>query len=573
MNMKKTIAGVMAGAMAVSAMATMVSADQDSISLTYDLKKYVEVKNDTKGKLQLVLNFVNGASDYGFNLANTDAKGPYIEFDASGQYVTLAHSIGADWDLKDVEVSFTSLKNLITDAPQTTITRKLYDSDISDQNQKDQYTLNGFTPYKLDGTGVKLYLDTVGSAATAAADTLVISGFNNETLGQTSSAYAYSFQQGYVKLTYELPTIIVNDPTSAWMNPDENAYPGLGWLGSTNISAYINAILGLDTTKETNLGANDFAANTNVSHAGILGTPQPLAVGSFTAGANSEKIYPLKSSLNNPANVTQALVERKAGGKYYTNPVAVLNDAIANNENVVFEFKSYNGYVATAKTALFTGWALDVDRAYGYQVCQYDWYNPTFGQHLYTNLDNSYSLMGSTEFDMYGSYSSAWAQNLFTGAIVVNSGLTMQLSDTDKFNWGSDTLSFDWFTITDEGKVTEAKTFLTKMLLYTPVDWYWDSLTVTVGNLETDEVEPGAGALDDGDEIDDGGDEIVIDPVDTIDDPVVVDTEPVVVTEAPVTEATPVAPVSSPKTGNAPVALAVIPVALAAAAVVAKKRG
>ena len=34
-----------------------------------------------------------------------------------------------------------------------------------------------------------------------------------------------------------------------------------------------------------------------------------------------------------------------------------------------------------------------------------------------------------------------------------------------------------------------------------------------------------------------------------------------------------VAPVASPKTGNSPIALAVIPVALAAAAVVAKKRG
>ena len=42
MNMKKSIAGVMAGAMAVSAMAATVSADQDTISLTYDLKKYVQ---------------------------------------------------------------------------------------------------------------------------------------------------------------------------------------------------------------------------------------------------------------------------------------------------------------------------------------------------------------------------------------------------------------------------------------------------------------------------------------------------------------------------------------------------
>lgn len=70
------------------------------------------------------------------------------------------------------------------------------------------------------------------------------------------------------------------------------------------------------------------------------------------------------------------------------------------------------------------------------------------------------------------------------------------------------------------------------------------------------------------------------------DDSTVIDDTPVettveVITEAPVTEAVteatteaapaPVAPVTNPTTGNAPVALAVIPVALAAAAVVAKK--
>jgi hypothetical protein len=44
-------------------------------------------------------------------------------------------------------------------------------------------------------------------------------------------------------------------------------------------------------------------------------------------------------------------------------------------------------------------------------------------------------------------------------------------------------------------------------------------------------------------------------------------------TTAPATEATTTAAASNPKTGNAPVALAVIPVAIAAAAIIAKKRG
>ena len=56
MNMKKSIAGVMAGAMAVSAMAATVSADQDTISLTYDLKKYVQDTSVTS-KVTVVANY------------------------------------------------------------------------------------------------------------------------------------------------------------------------------------------------------------------------------------------------------------------------------------------------------------------------------------------------------------------------------------------------------------------------------------------------------------------------------------------------------------------------------------
>ena len=77
-----------------------------------------------------------------------------------------------------------------------------------------------------------------------------------------------------------------------------------------------------------------------------------------------------------------------------------------------------------------------------------------------------------------------------------------------------------------------------------------------------------AGADGDGDVITDDPGEVI-----DIDDPVEVDpvvTEPEIV-ETTVTQAVePVAPAASPKTGNAPVAMAVIPVALAAAAVVRK---
>lgn len=84
------------------------------------------------------------------------------------------------------------------------------------------------------------------------------------------------------------------------------------------------------------------------------------------------------------------------------------------------------------------------------------------------------------------------------------------------------------------------------------------------------------GLADDGDLIDDEPIEDIEEIIEPEPEPII-ETEPEIVettvTEAPVvTEAVePVQPAPSPTTGNAPVALAVIPVALAAAAVIAKK--
>lgn len=83
------------------------------------------------------------------------------------------------------------------------------------------------------------------------------------------------------------------------------------------------------------------------------------------------------------------------------------------------------------------------------------------------------------------------------------------------------------------------------------------TMTVSAAGAEVDDA-----TLDDGDDIvvDDGEDE---DPVEDDGE----DEAPA----APVEDETPSAPVQNPPTGNSPIALAVIPVALAAAAVVAKK--
>ena len=397
----------------------------------------------------------------------------------------------------------------------------------------------------------------------------------------------YAVRDAVAKLTYKIPNTVNLNKANGW-----------GWdVKATaedinNVSEkYFYSTLTGDVTMSAETFAGGFfdAAGTKKGMikpaTALASTPTTVAVGAFKEGASAEAVIPFKSTLKPKSttwkiknskgvdeeylvkenDVIWALQSRKAGGNFYTRPVAVINDAIANHDNVVFTFTSYNGYVGTEKSHFMNQW-VNVDQGYTYETSGkgYDWHNPTFGQHLYTNVKDSYSLFDSDEYDMYGSYSSAWGINLFTGAVVVNKDLTMQLSDTDTFNWGNNTLSFDWFDIIDEGKITDAKTFLTSMLLYTPVDWYWDSLTVVVSDEEDEAVDAGEGLDGEGEVIEDEEPEVVEEEPE-----VEIEEEPEVVE----TEAAPVETAPSPATGNAPVALAVIPVALAAAAVVAKKRG
>jgi hypothetical protein len=306
-----------------------------------------------------------------------------------------------------------------------------------------------------------------------------------------------------------------------------------------------------------------------------------------------------RSTLTTPMNVINALTAPKEWGNYYTNPVAVINDVIANNEEVAFTFNMVTGAYVT-----------DFDSVTGltYKV-QSDWSGywgsySGFGQHLYaTSNKNDTKYDGST----YGSYSSAWGTNLFNAGLTVNSAYTMQLSDTTAFTWGDNSITFLWSSITD-GKVSNATTFLQSMLLYTPTEWFWDSLDISVGSAISEDIVPGAGIEDDGDVVEDDG-EVAVDEGDVdvdfdeedvddefedeefdeedsedefedeefdeefdddfdADDDVDADADTNVDADAD----TEVKEVESPKTGNAPIALAVIPVALAAAAVVAKKK-
>ena len=624
MNMKKSLAGVMAGAMAVSAMATVVSADQDAISLTYDLKTYVNDNNKTKAKVTVVANYEG-------SLVSTDSvKNGYIVFGVDNGYITggdTAEYNGKTYEIgrkiynkngaeigdatvskmKEFEFTARPYKDVVNDVEEKYQTFKATgDASNVDGAYYDKDLAEGVVEYAM---GIAFDDNTIGkfdlrkydmnALGYSTEDSAAAIGYKGRSNG--FSAGTYGVRDAVAKMTYEVPNTVKLNKANGWgwgywsvseaeINGVSEEYYKTSLYGDVTMSAEVFAggFFKSDKTKKGMKTYNNYAyvwdnGNTigfNVPTA-LVSDPTTVSVGAFTAGGAEEAVWPFKTTLkpglttdaiktgyvaatnNNENDVVAALKSRKAGGNYYTKPVAVLKDAIANHDNVVFTFTSYNGYVGTAKSHLVNQW-VNMDQGYTYQTSDHDWYNPNFGQHLYTNLDNAYSLFDSNEYDQYGSYSSAWGINLFTGAVVVNSGLTMQLSDTDTFNWGSNTLSFDWFDITDEGKITDAKTFLTSMLLYTPVDWYWDTLTVVVSDDEDEAIDAGEGLDGEGDTIDDeepADEEIVEEPE-------------VEETEAPAeTEAAPVETAPSPATGNAPVALAVIPVALAAAAVVAKKRG
>ena len=615
MNMKKSLAGVMAGAMAVSAMATVVSADQDAISLTYDLKTYVNNVNDTKAKVTVVANYE------GSLISKDSVANGYITFGANNGFVTgdtiynqngVALGKGASGSMKEFEFTARPYKD--------------YNKDLEEKYQTykaTNYTDNVDGAYYDKALGGASYNMLIGdTTADDAATTRVVAKKLKENtkspvgffdlakydlyaLGYSTAENAsgsgvpvqtdygtYGVRDAVAKMTYEVPNTVSLNKADGWGWIDNSV---VGWphLTEAEVEEVFKSFFGSSLYGEVTMSAENFAKGfwdkdgtkkqTITSSTALVNKPTTTAVGAFTAGATKEAVIPFKSTLKPSSStwsvteangtttkvvtkendVISALQSRKAGGNYYTKPVAVLNDAIANHDNVVFTFTSYNGYVGTTKSHIAHQW-VNEDQGYDYKTSDYDWYNPTFGQHLYTNLSDSYSLFDSNEYDQYGSYSSAWGINLFTGAVVVNSGLTMQLSDTDTFNWGSNTLSFDWFDITDEGKITDAKTFLTSMLLYTPTDWYWDTLTVVVSDDEDEAIDAGEGLDGEGDTIDDE---------EPAEDVVEEETTEEVVEEPAETEAAPVETAPSPATGNAPVALAVIPVALAAAAVVAKKRG
>lgn len=460
---KKLVAGIVATT--VVSLSAAVASAQEEIVLNYDLKTYEEVSSK---------NYVNYFIDYNDYSSNEYALSDMETFDISFSKSNVTEIVG-------VQIAYSAYgKN-----EAKVVNSVKYVKDYSLALAYKDYIYN---PSVFTANGLSIPVNE--------ANGINFKPYEASTLG-TSTGENYKFNAFSIHLICETEGVdSIKDIYGTCLTPT------LTRDGKAQEPArkYFNAISG----KITNIEVYPFKT------------------------ALSPKSYKTSNGVTLYENdVFSALTSRKANGNYYTKPLAVINDAIANENNVRFTFNSYKGKIKDNR--VYTG--LD-----------YNWKSDLFGQHLYPYYD------GLT----YGSYSNSWNVNLFTGAIVINSDITMQLNDTDAFNWSDSALSFDWESICG-GKVTDAKTFITSMLLYTPVDWYWDSLEVRVLEDEyTEDVSCGEGMESNEDDI---FEEII---------------EEDIVTEV---EEVPVVEEESPKTGNSTATIfsAMILLGLAGGALLARE--
>ncbi len=330
----------------------------------------------------------------------------------------------------------------------------------------------------------------------------------------------------------------------------------------------------------------------------------------YAGGADTAYDMPFKSSNTNNLDIIAYLEGRNLGGEfhnvdrvgdnnkwndaYYNNVMAVINDAVKNSSNVTFKFNTAtsglkyvvekaDGTINWAKiyadkhdweSTSLSGYLDALTAANGvdgkvHAIYSSDWDADTsftkFGQHLY---DWFYAPenTGNAGFDWSGT-------NLFAGALVINEGFTMSLSETDVFDWTETSLSFDWDSIQQNAMTdNDYANYIHSMKLATSTRWYWDSMDLIITQGEAEDAGADAGADGDGAEIEEdetGDEEVDLGEEEEETEPEEEETEPEETEAEPVVDE----PASNPTTGNASVALAVIPVALAAAAIVAKKRG
>lgn len=597
MNMKKTIAAIAAGAVAVSAMATTVSA-VESKTLNYNLT--ATLQNQTNANVTIKATFPNVQLVAGTNVVlrvRTTSGNCYKDkIVVGGQYIDTNKAINPITFQHD---QWSEGYSSVTDAMMGwTDTNGDYDITIPVK------ATNDGSPALIGGTA------SAGTEAVAAAvetKTVTVAADDATVAGTKANLADFAgMATGDYTLKYD---------GTAWqlMNGDFLAgktvqviCDGTVAVDDTVVVAYTAPVEGVEATTGANpanitvtatLKNVDFADNGAIGGAinagkialsistdnGATFTKGDAAYSGLTAATKFKA--PFRTTLNDNIDIINYLESANLLGsnfdKHYVNVRAVLNDAIENYEGVTFTFNTaaskvkyvlasgsktnptlgaslYATYDAAIKAAGANQW---VTAVYNDEWDAVDTYT-AFGEHTY---DWAYApeTSGFTGYDWGGT-------NLFAGALVVNETYTMSLSNTEYFDWTKTSISFDWEAIMDNAATTNNyATYIHSLKLATSNLWFWDSMDVVLTAGEADDVTADAGAeVDDSTLDDEDGEDIAIDEED--EDPVVdeEDEEP-----APVVDEEPAPVVTNPPTGNASVALAVIPVALAAAAIVAKKRG
>lgn len=602
MNMKKTIAAIAAGAVAVSAMATTVSA-AEAKTLNYNLT--ATLQKQSNGKVTLKATFPNVTLTAGDEIVvNAPGMAWTDKIVVSGNYIDTNKAIDP-----------------------ITFTRDIWSEGYSAQTEAMLSWDGAHIPVRATNNGSPAL---IGSAATTGEDevlealtngviTLVANdatthvvnpadfrGLETGTYSMVAtSATAWDIKNATGFIVKSNAQVVTDGTVAAGDTVIDIAYtaPKAAVAGSEGTKANITVTVNLTTNDSSWEDINKKVQNHTygITLDGVFGN-------ATTSGKTDATAYKMPFMTNVPSAVTGAdnvdiinyLQTANVVGddKHYVNVRAVLNDAIENYDGVTFTF---NTAATTVRFATVKG--ARTNPSIGDTFDTYDkakkkiaeeklkieknladknmWYDgdiyvvglyadnswdgtdmyKEFGEHTY---DWYYSpeTTGYTGYDWGGS-------NLFAGALIVNEHLTMSLSNTEYFDWTKTSVSFDWDSIMDNAATTNNyATYIQTIKLATSSIWFWDSMDVVLTTGDADDVSADAGVTADDDTLDDDDDDIGVDddePADDDDD----DDEPAPVVDEPA----PAPVVSNPPTGNAPVALAVIPVALAAAAIVAKKRG
>lgn len=536
MKMKKAIAGLCAGIVAISAMATAAVYAEDEVAASAGTTTEIDLTRP-------YLEWVYGA-----------------EYEMTGQYATRNLQTATPTAFRFL------LGNLgtVTNANQLCIPGESWNK-AQAKVTVGSGTAKASVTGTITGDATNGYVVTVPiSWAQAANNTVnfdqfgtVNSHFNPNGGTPTATCDAAVANEGY--FTYFKVAVQQAAKINTWKfyGTMTNTYGQqfvVGLTGKTDTTYYQNG-----TVAGYGFGSNQGDWLDHNAHGGLFAgneipfnayTASGLDVNTFqslviTANGSTQNVAP-----ELPANFTQAnaakfvktaVVETKEDKVFYfeTSPSALLhmnannewmnvfrimNDAIADNEGVTVTLVGKNAFNELIWNV--NGNAIDWSLL------------PGSGNSVFTN-----NTVYASQSNGYYDPNNNWGSSLYIGGMVINNQLSRQFSDTDVFDWGTNTLTFDWDALT-EGRILDASVNVNDYGFITGTTVDWAQIKITVPAQDAVDVAPDAGATVE--------EETTAAPAETV----AVETAPAA---------------TNPPTGNAPIALAVIPVALAAAAIVAKK--